>query len=66
MDIELTCILSKTMACLVVLERHLWLNLREIKDSDKTAFLDSLVSPTFLFGLQAMRHFLHKRRLSIL
>lgn len=33
------------MATLVVLERHLWLNRMEIKDTDKTIFLDSPVSP---------------------
>lgn len=38
------------MANLMVLERHLWLNLTEIKDADKTVFLDSPVSPTGLFG----------------
>lgn len=62
------------MASMVVLERHLWLNLTEIKEADKTA---SPVSPTGLFGpaiegfaerfttaqksSQAMRHFLPKR-----
>lgn len=53
-----SCEASKTMAqafnCmmanLVVLELHLWLNLTEIKDTDKTVFLDSPVSPTGLFG----------------
>lgn len=38
------------MANLVVLKCHLWLNLTEIKDDDKTAFLDSPVSPSGLFG----------------
>ncbi|MGL5320809.1 MAG: hypothetical protein ACRDAK_08360, partial [Aeromonas veronii] len=38
------------MASLVVLERHLWLNLTEIKDQDKMAFLDAPVSPSGLFG----------------
>ncbi len=33
--------ISKTMASLVVLERHLWLNLTEIRDAKKMAFLDS-------------------------
>ncbi|ROK16092.1 hypothetical protein DPX16_22710 [Anabarilius grahami] len=66
-----------SMASLVVLERHLWLNLTEIKDLDKTGFLDALVSPSGLFGpavdgfterftaaqksSQAIRHFLPKR-----
>ncbi len=65
------------MASLVVLERHLLLNLTEIKDADKIPFLDSPVSPTGLFGpavesfaerftatektSQEMRHFLPKR-----
>ncbi|ROL54924.1 hypothetical protein DPX16_12793 [Anabarilius grahami] len=69
--------IGRSMASLVVLERHLWLNLTEIKDADKTAFLDAPVSPFGLFGpavegfterftaaqksSQAMRHFLPKR-----
>ncbi|ROL45991.1 hypothetical protein DPX16_15550 [Anabarilius grahami] len=69
--------IGRSMASLVVLERHLWLNLTEIKDLDKTAFLDAPVSPSGLFGpavdgfterftaaqksSQAMRHFLPKR-----
>ncbi|ROL53853.1 hypothetical protein DPX16_9553 [Anabarilius grahami] len=69
--------IGRSMASLVVLERHLWLNLTEIKDQDKTAFLDAPVSPSGLFGpavegfterftaaqmsSQAMKHFLPKR-----
>ncbi|ROJ42279.1 hypothetical protein DPX16_1720 [Anabarilius grahami] len=69
--------IGRSMASLVVLERHLWLNLTEIKEQDKTAFLDAPVSPSGLFGpavegfterftaaqksSQAMRHFLPKR-----
>lgn len=41
--------IGRSMASLVVLERHLWLMLTEIKDMDKVPFLDSLVSPTGLF-----------------
>ncbi len=67
----------RSMASLVVLERHLWLMLTEIKDADKVPFLDAPISPNGLFGLavegfaerfteaqklsQAMRHFLPKR-----
>ncbi len=56
---------------------HLWLNLTEIKNADRTAFLDSPVSTTGLFGLavdnfvecftaaqkswQVTHHFLTKR-----
>ncbi len=62
------------MAGLVVLERHLWLTLTEIKDTDKVSFLDAPISPSGLFGpavkgfaerfteaqkaSQVMRHFL--------
>ncbi|KAL0200336.1 hypothetical protein M9458_003523, partial [Cirrhinus mrigala] len=69
--------IGRSMASLVVLERHLWLTLTEIKDADKVLFLDAPVSPTGLFGpavegfgerfsaaqktSQAMRHFLPKR-----
>ncbi|KAL0149536.1 hypothetical protein M9458_055063, partial [Cirrhinus mrigala] len=68
--------IGRSMASLVVLERHLWLTLTEIKDADKVPFLDAPVSPTGLFGptvegfaerfsaaqkrSQAMRHFLPK------
>ncbi|ROJ57633.1 hypothetical protein DPX16_23832 [Anabarilius grahami] len=68
--------IGRSMTTLVVLEHHLWLNLTEIKDQDKTAFLDAPVSPSGLFGpavegfterftaaqksFQAMRHFLPK------
>lgn len=35
---------------MVVLEQDLWLNVLEIKDMDWTAFRDSLLTPTSLFG----------------
>ncbi len=68
---------GRSMASLVVLERHLWLTPMEIKNADKVPFLDSPDSLTGLFGpvvegfaerftatqksSQAMRHFLPKR-----
>ncbi len=70
-------VIGRSIASLVVLERHLRLNLTEMKDADKISFLDSPVSPTGLFGpavegfaerftaaqksSQAMWHFLPKR-----
>lgn len=61
----------------VLVLEHLLLNLMEIKDTDRTPFLNCLVTPTGLFGSsvdgfverfttaqkssQAMRHFLPKR-----
>ncbi|XDV15042.1 hypothetical protein PO909_015190 [Leuciscus waleckii] len=72
--------IGRSMANLTVLERHLWLNLTEMKDVERAAFLDSPISTTGLFGpavkgfaecfteaqkaLQAMRHFLPKRNSS--
>ncbi len=69
--------IGRSMASLVVLERHLWLTLMEIKDADRVSFLDAPISPSGLFGpvvkgfaerfteaqkaSQAMRHFLPKR-----
>ncbi len=69
--------IGRSMASLVVLERHLWLTLTEIKDADRVSFLDAPISPSGLFGpavegfaerfteaqkaSQAMRHFLPKR-----
>ena len=73
--------LGRNMASLVVLERHLWLTLTEIRDADKTAFLDSPVTASGLFGpsvsgfaerfteaqkaSSAMKHFLPKRSSSV-
>ncbi len=69
--------IGRSMASLVVLERHLWLTLTEIKDADRVSFLDAPIYPSGLFGpavegfaerfteaqkaSQAMRHFLPKR-----
>ncbi len=69
--------IGRSMASLVVLERHLWLTLTEIKNADRVSFLDAPISPSGLFGpavegfaerfteaqkaSQAMRHFLPKR-----
>ncbi len=69
--------IGRSMASLVVLERHLWLTLMEIRDADKVSFLDAPISPNGLFGpavegfaelftevqkaSQAMQHFLPKR-----
>ncbi|KAA0714748.1 hypothetical protein E1301_Tti006412 [Triplophysa tibetana] len=69
--------IGRSMASLVVLERHLWLTLTEIKEADKVPFLDAPIFATGLFGpavegfadcftaaqksSQAMRHFLPKR-----
>lgn len=38
------------MASHVVLERHLWLMLTEIKEADKVPVLNATISPTGLFG----------------
>ncbi len=69
--------IGRSLANLVVLERHLLMNLTEMKDANKIPFLDSPVSPTGLFGpavegfaerftatqksSQEIRHFLPKR-----
>ncbi len=42
--------IGRSVASLVVLERHLWLTLTEIKDADKVSFLDAPISPSGLFG----------------
>ena len=65
------------MASLTVTERHLWLTLSEMSESEHAAFLDAPLSPAGLFGSsvkdfaerfaevqkasQAMKHFLPKR-----
>ncbi len=38
------------MSTMVVQERHLWLNLAEMKDADKARFLDAPISQAGLFG----------------
>ncbi len=42
--------LGKAMSTMVVQERHLWLNLAEMKDADKARFLDAPISQGGLFG----------------
>ncbi len=42
--------LGKAMSTMVVLERHLWLNLVEMKDVDKAHFLDAPISQAKLFS----------------
>ncbi len=72
--------IGRSMSSLVVLERHLWLTLTEMKEADKVPFLDAPVSLNSLFvpavegfaerfteaqkSSQAMRHFLPKRACS--
>ncbi|XDV24344.1 hypothetical protein PO909_028555 [Leuciscus waleckii] len=69
--------IGRNMASLTVTERHLWLTLSEMAESERTAFLDAPLSATGLFGSsvkdfaerfaevqkasQAMKHFLPKR-----
>ncbi len=42
--------LGKAMSTMVVQERHLWLNLAEMKDVDKARFLDAPITQAGLFG----------------
>ncbi len=42
--------LGKAMSTMVVQERHLWLNLAEMKDVNKARFLDAPISQAGLFG----------------
>ncbi|XP_048017809.1 uncharacterized protein LOC125249543 [Megalobrama amblycephala] len=42
--------IGRSMAALVATERHLWLNLSDIKERDKSVLLDAPVSPLGLFG----------------
>ncbi len=51
--------LGKAMSTMVVQERHLWLNLAEMKDVDKARLLDAPISQGGLFGDTVHRH---KRR----
>ncbi|KAL0191697.1 hypothetical protein M9458_014395, partial [Cirrhinus mrigala] len=42
--------LGRTMSTMVIQERHLWLNLAEMRDAEKVRFLDALISQAGLFG----------------
>ncbi len=53
---------GRSMASLVVLECHLWLNLTEMKDADKVPVLDSPVSPTCLFDPASQPHRIRRRQ----
>lgn len=41
--------IGQTMAALVVAERHLWLNLSDLKEKDRYVLLDAMLAPTALF-----------------
>ncbi len=69
--------IGRSLSSLIVLERHLWLTMTEMKEADKVPFLDVPVSSGSLFGpavegfaeyfteaqksSQTMQHFLPKR-----
>ncbi len=42
--------IGRSMSSLIVLERHLWLTMTEIKEADKVPFLDAPVLSGSLFG----------------
>ncbi len=42
--------IGRSMAALVVTERHLWLNRSQIKDKDRAFLLNAPISPSGLFG----------------
>ncbi len=47
---ETTKSIGQSMAALVATERHLWLNLSNIKEKDKNFLMDVPISPSGLFG----------------
>ncbi|XDV17659.1 hypothetical protein PO909_023489 [Leuciscus waleckii] len=47
---DAACAISLVMSALVVQERHLWLNLADVREADKVRFLDSPISQVGLFG----------------
>lgn len=47
---QVACAIGCTLAALIVTERHLLLNLLELKEKDRSFLLDVPVSPTGLFG----------------
>lgn len=47
---QMVAAIGRTMVAMVVMKRHLWLNLSDIKDREKTFLLDALISPSGHFG----------------
>ncbi len=47
---QAACAIGRSLAALVVTERHLWLNLSGLKEKDRSFLLDAPVSPAGLFG----------------
>lgn len=41
---------GRNISSLVVLQRHLWLTLTQMRDAEKACLLDAAVSPNGLFG----------------
>ncbi len=56
--------LGKAMSTMVVQQRHLWLNLAEMKEVDKARFLDAPISQAGLFGDTVERYSSRPRRSS--
>ncbi len=42
--------LGKAMGFMIVLQRHLWLNLADLKDADHQVLLNATMTPSSLFG----------------
>ncbi len=42
--------MGKAMGFMVVLQRHLWLNLADLKEADRKVLLNAPVAPSGLFG----------------
>lgn len=47
---KIAAAIGRSMATMVVMEMHPWLNLSGIKEKEKAFFLDSLILPSGLFG----------------
>ncbi len=46
---------GKAMGFMVVLQRHLWLNLADLKDADRKVLLNAPITPSGLFGDDSLR-----------
>ncbi|MGL4351039.1 MAG: hypothetical protein ACRCT2_10830 [Plesiomonas shigelloides] len=42
--------IGRSMGFMVVLHRHLWLTLADLKDADRKSLLNALITPSGLFG----------------
>ncbi len=57
--------IGRSMAALVVAERHLWLTLSDMKDKDRVFLMDAPLAPSGLLQAAAFQRFLPRRSIAL-